>query len=95
MVREKETPEEIDAHRITHAYRQFASSVYTERKVRPAALRDIMYFPADVNKAKDGVKFKAILNKQALKGKQLLPYQRSQVRKDFRRHLLHLFKSLH
>jgi glutamate synthase (NADPH) large chain len=62
------TPDEIDAHRITQAYRQFASNVYTERKVRPAALRDIMYFPADINKAKDGAKFKAILSKQALKG---------------------------
>ncbi|MDD7986288.1 glutamate synthase-related protein [Lentisphaera marina] len=62
------TPEEIDSHRITQAYRQFARNVYTERKVRPAALRDIMYFPADINKAKDASKFKAILNKQALKG---------------------------
>ena len=62
------TPEEIDSHRITQAYRQFAGNVYTERKVRPAALRDIMYFPADINKAKDAAKFKAILNKQALKG---------------------------
>ena len=64
----KRTPEEINDHKITHAYRQFASSVYTERKVRPAALRDIMYFPADINKAKDCKKFKAILNKQALIG---------------------------
>ncbi|WDE97475.1 glutamate synthase-related protein [Lentisphaera profundi] len=62
------TSDEIDSHRITQAYRQFVTNVYTERKVRPAALRDIMYFPADINKAKDANKLKAILNKQALKG---------------------------
>lgn len=62
------TPQEIDRHKITHSYRQFAESIYTERKVRPAALRDIMYFPADINKAKSEDRFIAILKKQAIRG---------------------------
>ena len=49
----RRTDEEINTHQITKAYRQFVQNVYTERKTRPAALRDIMYFPADIDKAKD------------------------------------------
>ena len=64
----RRTPEEIDSHKVTKSYRQFATNIYTERKTRPAALRDIMYFPADINKAEDAAKLKSILKKQALKG---------------------------
>ena len=64
----KRTTQEIDTHRVTQAYREFAANIYGERKSRPAALRDIMYFPADINKAETVEKFKLILNKQDVIG---------------------------
>ena len=64
----RRTNKEIDTHRITKAYREFAKSIYDERKSRPAALRDIMYFPADINKADTADKLKLILNKQDIIG---------------------------
>jgi glutamate synthase (NADPH/NADH) large chain len=62
------SPEEINTHRITESYRQFVQNVYTERKTRPAALRDIMYFPADINKANNKARFLSTLSAQSLKG---------------------------
>ena len=32
----RRTPEEIDGHKVTKSYRQFATNIYTERKTRPA-----------------------------------------------------------
>ncbi|MFE3837390.1 glutamate synthase-related protein [Pseudogemmobacter sonorensis] len=42
------TPERIDAFEITPGYRAFSRSMAEERARRPAALRDILAFPADV-----------------------------------------------
>ena len=42
---DKRTPEQIDKHAITPAYRNFVREVYTERESRPAAIRDVLIFP--------------------------------------------------
>ncbi|GAB6141480.1 glutamate synthase-related protein [Methylosoma difficile] len=65
---EKRTPEQIDNFGITPAYRSFAKNLYLERDARPAALRDIMDFPADVSAAKTTADFDRILGKQNLRG---------------------------
>ncbi|MEY4768615.1 MAG: hypothetical protein RL637_1254 [Pseudomonadota bacterium] len=58
---EKRTPQQIDQFGITPAYRQFAKNLYSERMSRPAALRDIMIFPADVTAAYTQADFDRIL----------------------------------
>lgn len=65
---EKRTPEQIDAFGITPAYRSFTGNLYQERASRPAALRDIMEFPADVTEATSTDDFDRILGKQNLAG---------------------------
>ncbi|MDD5411303.1 MAG: glutamate synthase-related protein, partial [Methylobacter sp.] len=65
---EKRTPEQIDAFGITPAYRSFAKNLYLERDSRPAALRDIMDFPADITSAVTTADFDRILGKQNLRG---------------------------
>jgi len=65
---EKRTPEQIDAFGITPAYRSFAKNLYLERDSRPAALRDIMDFPADISSAVTTADFDRILDKQNLRG---------------------------
>ncbi|MFA6053287.1 MAG: glutamate synthase-related protein [Methylobacter sp.] len=65
---EKRTPEQIDAFGITPAYRSFAKNLYLERDARPAALRDIMDFPADITAAVTTADFDRILGKQNLRG---------------------------
>ncbi|WP_151719453.1 glutamate synthase-related protein [Gemmobacter serpentinus] len=45
------TPERIDAFRITPGYRAFSRMMVEERTRRPAALRDVLAFPADVTRA--------------------------------------------
>ncbi|MEI6544052.1 MAG: glutamate synthase-related protein, partial [Methylococcales bacterium] len=65
---EKRTPEQIDSFGITPAYRSFAKNLYLERDSRPASLRDIMDFPADVNAANTTAEFDRILGKQNLRG---------------------------
>ena len=65
---EKRTPEQIDGFGITPAYRSFAKNLYTERDARPASLRDIMDFPADVTTAQSQAEFDGILGKQNLRG---------------------------
>lgn len=42
---EARTPEQIDAFKITDAYRQFSQSMHHERDKRPAALRDVLALP--------------------------------------------------
>ncbi len=42
------TPEEIDAFQITESYRKFSLELFREREKRPAALRDVLAFPADI-----------------------------------------------
>ena len=65
---EKRTPEQIDSFGITPAYRSFAKNLYLERDSRPASLRDIMDFPADVTSAMTMADFDRILGKQNLRG---------------------------
>jgi len=65
---DKRTPEQIDAFGVTPAYRSFTKNLYLERESRPAALRDIMDFPADITQAKTSADFDRILGKQNLRG---------------------------
>ena len=65
---DKRTPEQIDDFGITPAYRSFTKGLYQERSTRPAALRDIVEFPADIRTATTCEDFDAILNNQNLKG---------------------------
>ncbi len=65
---EKRTPEQIDQFGITPAYRSFTNGLYKERMSRPAALRDIVDFPADIRTAKSCEDFDLALNQQNLKG---------------------------
>ncbi|MCV6576918.1 MAG: glutamate synthase-related protein [Cohaesibacter sp.] len=50
-------PEEIDAFKITRQYREFSHDLELEREKRPAALRDVLSFPADVNWALSAEEF--------------------------------------
>jgi glutamate synthase (NADPH/NADH) large chain len=65
---EKRTPEQLDNFGITPAYRSFVKNLYLERDARPAALRDIMDFPADVSAANSTADFDRVLGKQNLRG---------------------------
>ncbi len=65
---EKRTAEQIDSFGITPAYRSFAEGLYQERDSRPAALRDIVYFPADVRELSNCEQFDTVLGKQNLQG---------------------------
>ena len=65
---EKRTPEQIDSFGITPAYRSFAKNLYLERDSRPASLRDILDFPADITSAMTTADFDRILCKQNLRG---------------------------
>lgn len=65
---DKRTPEQIDQFGITPAYRSFTKNLSLERQSRPAALRDIMDFPADVSQANTRAEFDKILGKQDLHG---------------------------
>ena len=65
---EKRTPEQIDSFGITPAYRSFAKNLYLERDSRPASLRDIMDFPADITSAFTTADFDRVLCKQNLRG---------------------------
>lgn len=65
---EKRTPAQIDAFGITPAYRSFTRNLAQERANRPAALRDVMEFPADVSKANSKADFDRLLGSQDLYG---------------------------
>ncbi|KKW68943.1 GltA [Lampropedia cohaerens] len=56
----------IDAFQITPDYREFSSLLQTERKRRPAALRDILAFPADVTHVDSAAEFARKLGRYAL-----------------------------
>ncbi|MEL7404569.1 MAG: glutamate synthase-related protein, partial [Pseudomonadota bacterium] len=45
---EKLSPEQIDNFKITPGYRAFSRAMAEERHKRPAALRDVLAFPADI-----------------------------------------------
>jgi glutamate synthase (NADPH/NADH) large chain len=65
---EKRTSEQIDAFGITPAYRSFSHNLTIERSKRPAALRDVMDFPADISNAHSKADFDQALGKQDLLG---------------------------
>lgn len=65
---EKRTAEQIDAFGITPAYRSFSRNLNLERGKRPAALRDVMSFPADIRQAETQTDFDRILGNQNLLG---------------------------
>ncbi len=65
---EKRTPKQIDDFGITPAYRNFSKILMQERDSRPAALRDVMSYPADISRAHETDEFTAILGKQNLRG---------------------------
>ncbi|MFS2221326.1 glutamate synthase-related protein [Pantoea sp. B65] len=58
--------EVIDAFTITPDYRQFSSLMHEERKRRPAALRDILAFPADLTHVDSIAEFSRKLGRYAL-----------------------------
>ncbi|MEM9138433.1 MAG: glutamate synthase-related protein, partial [Pseudomonadota bacterium] len=43
------TPDQINGFKITPGYRAFSQMMYEERHKRPAALRDVLDFPADIS----------------------------------------------
>ena len=53
----RRTRKEIDEFRITRKYRSFSHMLAQERASRPAALRDVLGFPADVNWAQSTGEF--------------------------------------
>ncbi|MEM1370894.1 MAG: glutamate synthase-related protein, partial [Pseudomonadota bacterium] len=55
-------PEVIDNSTITPGYRDFDRMITAERTRRPAALRDVLAFPADVSKADTAKDFAAVLD---------------------------------
>ena len=65
---DKRTPEQIDAFGITPAYRSFTHNLAVERAQRPAALRDVMTFPADISSASSKADFDRLLGAQDLYG---------------------------
>ncbi|AMK78736.1 MULTISPECIES: glutamate synthase-related protein [Methylomonas] len=65
---EKRTPAQIDAFGVTPAYRSFTHNLAQERANRPAALRDVMEFPADISNANSKAEFDRLLGSQDLHG---------------------------
>lgn len=63
---ERIAPAVIDAFPITAAYREFVATMIEERKRRPAALRDILAFPADVTHVDSAAVFQRKLGRYAL-----------------------------
>jgi glutamate synthase (NADPH/NADH) large chain len=62
------SPEAIDAFGITPGYRAFSRMITEERMRRPAALRDVLAFPADVTFAKTALEFKREMGRFSRKG---------------------------
>ncbi len=60
------SPEVIDTFPISAAYREFITTMIEERKRRPAALRDILAFPADVTHVDSAAAFQRKLGRYAL-----------------------------
>lgn len=60
--------EEIDSAAITQSYRNFSHMMADERAKRPAALRDVLAFPAEMNACKTADEFRAVLARDAITG---------------------------
>ncbi len=57
------SPDRIDSFSITKGYRAFIKMMSAERDQRPAALRDVLGFPADVADAKKSEDFDAVISR--------------------------------
>ena len=62
------TPEAVDSFRITPGYRSFSRMMAEERARRPAALRDVLAFPADVTRANGPEEFRREMRRFDRKG---------------------------
>ncbi|THU05554.1 glutamate synthase large subunit [Lampropedia puyangensis] len=81
----------IDGFTITPAYREFSSLMLQERKKRPAALRDILAFPADLTHVDSAAEFGRKLGRYALCNNGFaVRGLRSQVVEEGQRFALHL-----
>lgn len=65
---EKRTPEQIDKFKMTLAYKNFAQMMEKERAKRPAALRDVLAFPAELHWTRTAEEFTEELFKHDLVG---------------------------
>lgn len=65
---EEMTPRAINNFDITPGYRNFVMAMNTERARRPAALRDVLAFPADVNFLHTADEFRSEMGQFALWG---------------------------
>ncbi|MEO0498826.1 MAG: glutamate synthase central domain-containing protein, partial [Pseudomonadota bacterium] len=65
---DKRDAAEIDGFCQTEAYRNFAKDMAAEREARPAALRDVLDFPADFTEATTQAEFLAQLARHDLHG---------------------------
>ncbi len=59
---EKRTPEQIDNHEITDAYKFFIATLHTEREKRPATIRDVLSLPVSLLFCETQVDFIAALS---------------------------------
>ncbi|NHK26847.1 glutamate synthase large subunit [Parvularcula flava] len=64
----RRTPEEIDSQEITPRYREFIRILTEERNKRPAALRDVLGFPADMRFCTTEEEFEDELSKHDVYG---------------------------
>ncbi len=65
---EKRTPEQIDNHQVTDAYRAFCENLYQERGERPSAIRDVLAMPVSLVACKTASDFKQALDSFHLAG---------------------------
>lgn len=65
---EARSPEAIDTFAITPGYRAFSRMITEERMRRPAALRDVLAFPADVTFLTTAAEFKREMGRFSRKG---------------------------
>ena len=71
--------EQIDSFKITRAYKNFVQNLATSRADRPAALRDILHFPTDIQKARTVDDFSSTLGIQNIYGNAYIAVQGLQV----------------
>lgn len=72
---EARSPEQIDSFSITTAYRSFSDSLTQERLQRPAALRDVLALPVDLNDCDSAEAFAGQLKKINLQGNRSIAFQ--------------------
>ncbi|MEM9206345.1 MAG: glutamate synthase-related protein [Pseudomonadota bacterium] len=54
---DRRSPSQIDNFKMTRAYKDFSHDLELERAARPAALRDVLVFPANINWARKADEF--------------------------------------